>query len=30
MTLMVIKFVCSDVETDNLTNYNIISIVLWW
>jgi len=26
--LTMIKFVCSDMETDNLTNYNIISIVL--
>jgi len=27
---LVIKFVCcSDMETDNLTNYNIIFIVLW-
>jgi len=23
-------FVCSDTETDKLTNCNIISIVLWW
>jgi len=27
--LMVIKFVCSDMETDNITNYNIICTVIW-
>jgi len=26
----VIKFVCSDMETDKLTNYNIVSTALWW
>jgi len=30
LILTVIKYVCSDMETDNLTNYNIIRIVLWW
>jgi len=28
--LAVIKFVCSDMETDNLKSCNIFSIVLWW